>query len=166
MTKTKTMFFGVFLSLCALGISFFAGCGVTKGAWVEFQSEYHVYYTSYMYPTANAHICVYENEEHGEFETPMLTITFYPRILGPDTIDGKKTTIVDVSGRYYEMHVDIVKSSIIYSPEKSIYLNGTKLEGKIHDLDTMIFFTYEDFGLICGNSSGSISGFVNVIEYK
>ena len=68
--------------------------------------------------------------------------------------------------------VAIKKDSTVYSPDKSIYLNSTKLEkiGKndsIYDGDSLIIYHFEDCGLIRSNKSGKIdSTIINIIEYR
>lgn len=145
-------------------------CGVVPCAWVKLDMEGYVIYTTHMYSSGGEHIYLYESEEMAEDDTYhsnyMIAISFYPRILGPDTIEGQRTTTVDISSES-EMHVYINKNTSIYSPTKKVYLNGTPLEPtRFDDLSNLLCLTYIDFGLVRGNPNGQINNFINTIEYK
>lgn len=142
----------------------FVGCGTTAGAWVALKSEGYVVYTSYKYPTSHSHIVLWESKEKAQesFATPSLEITFYPGILAPDEVNGEKTTVVDLSGRYHDMQVYVDKSSSIYDANKSIYLNGKKLTPTYtNDLDNLLSLMFENFEISKGTSDN-----INYIEYK
>ena len=160
------------IALIAFTATLSVGCGgsVVPCAWVEFKSDLLVVYTSNMYASGGEHIYLYESEElaqNDKYHTEQsLSVTFYPRILGADTVDGRKTTIVDIS-KYSDMTVYVYKDKTLYSPEKSIYLNGSKLTPtNVNDLDLIYALHFEDVPLERGNPNGSINGKVNVIEYK
>ncbi len=167
--KTVPVLISVVL-LLLFAVSFSACEPVIPGAWVSLDMDGYVVYTANMYSSGGEHIYLYASEEdcredayHSRY---LLAVSFYPRILGPDTLDDKRTTIVDVSGEY-EMHVALNKSASIYSETKKVYLNGTALaEYKDTNYDSMRFKEYRNFGLIRGNPDGKINGVINVLQYR
>ena len=152
--------------LCAI---LFFGCfnKVTPCAWVTFESEGYVYYSTSMYGTGRDHIYLYENESDAEKSgTEALSVVFEPRILGPEEVNGKKATLVDISTTY-SMRVYINKKRAIYSPDKSIYLNGEKLTPtRVDDGEILLCLKYEGFTLERGNPNGKLNGKINILEYK
>ena len=140
---------------------------VAPAAWVRLEAgDGKVYYSTDMYGYNSAHISYYENEEDTR---AVIEISFSPRILGPDEVDGVKTTLVDVA-RFYAMYITVYKNNDTYSPDKAFYLNGaeTPLEPTRSDdtYSSFVTFEFENFGLVRGNPGGRINGVVNVIEYK
>ena len=153
------------ICICVCGIS---ACGsVVPVAWIRLEAGGgQVYYTADMYAITGAHIYLYENETDN---SPVIEISFSPRILGADTVDGVRTTTVDISGPY-AMYITVNKNNSIYSDDKAFYLNGaeTPLVPDRFDESYASFKTleFQNFGLIRGNPNGKINGVVNVIEYK
>ena len=162
--KKKFLFLSLILAVLVSIPAFLTGCG-TKCAWVALKVDSgYVYYTSYKYPTSHSHIVLWESEEEAqeEYANPSMEITFYPCIMGPDTINEEKATIVDLSQRYHDMEVAIYKDSSIYDTSKSVYLNGKKLTPtRTNDYDNMIFFWFENYEISAGTSDN-----INYIEYK
>ena len=161
-----------FAVICVFSCAFaFSACeNVVPCAWVKLDMEGYVYYSSNMYASGGHHVYLYENQEASAADTYragyMMAITFYPRILGADTIEGVRTTTVDIS-RWYSMTVYISKSSSIYDEGKHIYLNGEVLEAsQTDDLSSLLCLSFEDFSFVRGNPGGTLNNFVNVIEYK
>lgn len=159
--------------VCPLSLS--ACESVAPGAWVTLKTDGgYVYYTSYMYNTSHGHIVYYASEEDSEKAADktnfgsfdIITITFSPRILGPEVRGETKTTIVDVKS-WYEMDVSVNKSHESYSANKKMYLNGMELEPyDTFDSEYLTIWHYKDFGLIRGNPNGRINDVINVLEYK
>lgn len=165
--KKTVRLFSVLLSLIALLSLGFSACQrVTPAAWVELRAgDGYVVYTSDMYGITRAHIYCYDDDST---EKTAIEITFIPRILGSDTVDGVKTTLVDVSGAY-EMTVIVYKGSSLYSAEKDFYLNDVKLTpypSASYDGESIISLNFRDFTLVRGNPNGKLNGVINVIEYK
>ena len=143
---------------------------VVPAAWVKLDMEGHVVYTANMYPSSGDHIYLYESEQDAADDTYhadyALAITFYPRILGADTVNGERTTIVDISS-YCTMTVYINKTKSVYAADKNIYLNGTKLVADLtNDFDTLLCLSFEHFTLERGNPGGRENGIINRIEYR
>ena len=170
----KRIFNFIFAFICIFAFTFcLTGCfggGVVPCAWVKLDMEGYIVYTSNMYSSGGDHIYLYENEEeasddtyHSNYE---LSVVFYPRIMGADTVDGERTTTVDISS-YYSMNIYINKSKSVYSASKKIYLNDQELAySQIDDLETLLCLTFENFTFVRGNPNGHINGFVNKLEYK
>ncbi|MBP5466842.1 MAG: hypothetical protein J6Y43_04710, partial [Clostridia bacterium] len=117
------------------------------------------------------HIYLYENQEDAEDDkyhsNCALTVTFYPRIMGADTVDGVRTTTVDMANGNYAMNIYVYKNKSVYSPEKKVYLNGEELVASYEDdLEYLVALTFNDFVLVRGNPNGHINGFINVLEYR
>lgn len=168
--KRKIFFALAFIMLVAACASMLSGCfGVVPCAWVTLDMEGYVRYSTDMYGSVNGHICLWEDAETAQNDTYnanyLLKIQFYPRILGPDSINDTQTTTVDISGEY-EMIVTINAS--IYSDSKHVYLNGEQLTPSSSYDGSVYFkqFTYSNFGLVRGNPNGHINNFINTIEYK
>ena len=140
---------------------------VVPAAWVKLVSDRgYAVYTTDMYGYTDAHIYLYTDET---CEEVMLKIEFTPRILGPETVDGVKTTLVDLSYDPYTMYVYVYKTAEIYSEEKEVYLNGKKLTPAYEERTASPYFItlqYVNFGLVRGNPNGKINGVINTIEYK
>lgn len=165
----KRYFFGILLFLATC---LFSGCfgGVVPCAWVRLNMEGHIYYSSNMYASGGNHIYFYENDADAEgdtyFSNCALTIVFYPRILGADTVNGVKTTTVDISSDY-SMTVNVYKGKSIFSDSKKVYLNGEELQpSHSYESSVLLALTFNDFTLTRGNPNGHFNEFVNVIEYK
>lgn len=169
----KKKFFSVAIALvcilvCGVCLS---GCifeSVVPCAWVRLDMEGYIYYSATVY--GGDHICYYENAEDAENDryhaNCSITVTFFPRILGADTVDGVRTTTVDIS-RSYSMMVYVYKNKSIYSAEKKIYLNGQELQySNVNDLENLVCYTFDNFTFVRGNPNGQANGFVNTIEYK
>ena len=169
--KKKILSFIFAFALVVSGCLCFSSCGVVPCAWVKLDMEGYVYYSSDMYGTTADHIYLYESQEIAASDTHrvqyLLSINFYPRILGADTVNDERTTTVDISKKGYSMHVTIDKDEM-YSPEKKLYLNDVALEPTTSNIDGayLVFFTYENFTFVRGNPGGRLNGKVNKIEYK
>ncbi len=158
------------LSTLALSISLYGCLGYVKCAWVALDMDGYILYTTNMYSSGGNHIYLYESEEdalddhyHAAY---MLSIVFYPRIMGPDTINGIKTTTVDI-GSKYTMDVHINKNSSIYAQEKLVYLNDEALTyTNKYDYDTLLCLSFENFKFVQGNPKGKINNFINLVAYK
>lgn len=169
MKRNRTKFYLISALVFAVIFIFnLTACGaVVPVAWVRLDAGGgQVYYTADMYAMNGAHIYLYENETDN---SPVIEISFSPRILGADTVDDIRTTTVDVSGPY-AMYITVYKNNSIYSEEKAFYLNGAEIP-LVPDRsdDTYASFKtleFQNFGLIRGNPNGKINGVVNVIEYK
>lgn len=168
--KRKSFFAFAIIMLIIACASMLSGCfGVTPCAWVALDMEGYKYYSSNAYTSGGDHIYLYENEEVAQNDTYhtdcLISIGFYPRILGADTIDGLRTTTVDISG-WYEMKVTI--KTELYSESKHIYLNDNQLTpNNFYDGGEYFkILSFENFGLVRGNPGGHLNNFVNKIEYK
>ena len=146
------------------------GCGmVVPCAWVKLDMDGYIVYTANMYASGGDHIYLYESEEdaaddryHAAFS---IAIVFYPRILGADTVDGERTTTVDVSS-WYSMTVYINKNKSVYASSKKVYLNGEVLTPtNTSDLESLLCLNFEGFSFVRGNTDGSFNGYVNSIVY-
>lgn len=162
----KVLFVFIMLLVCLCAVNFIACETVVPAAWVSVNTEGGYFrYTTDMYGSASAHIYCYDDEE---LQNKAFEITFSPRILGPEEVEGKKTTLVDVSGKY-AMYITIYKASSIYSETKSFYLNGAEtplVPTKTDDYETLVYMEFNDFGLVRGNPNGKINGVINTLEYK
>ena len=166
--KTKRLSI-VFALICLVACSVvLSACGsVVPCAWVRFESDGLVYYTSDMYGQTGDHIYIYETQEDADAKDYAITVRFDPRILGLDTMNDVKTQTVDIS-KWHDMTVIIYKSKTdTYSSSKKVYLNGTALTpSTTSDLDSLVSYTFKNVNLVRGNPNGKINGYVNVIEYK
>ena len=170
-----------FLTL-TLALMCFAFCGllcacenVVPCAWVKLKADGYIYYSSRMYPGSDYHIQLYESEEefHEQFKQDLLTINFYPRILGADdTADEVRVTTVDVT-KPNDVEITVVVNKIapnsLYSPEKHVYLNDEVLVADpeyTYDGSSIISWTFRNVNLVRGNPGGQFNHFINVIEYK
>ena len=170
----KNVFVGLLMCCLIVGISFmFVACGsYVPVAWVQFKFDegYVVYNASDVYAFNGYHVRLYENEEHGMFESPVLEIRVSPRSMGSEDrkVNGEtvKTVLVDLSQKRYAMYVTLYTNNSIYSSEKSFYLNGEKLAGNKTTHDGFISYTFENFGLIEGNPNAHMNEIVNIFEYK
>ena len=144
-----------------------AACGkVVPCAWVKFKTDGIVVYTADMYGQTGEHIYIYETQEDLDNKDYAITVRFQPRIMGVDTVDGVKTTTVDISS-WHDMTVTINKSSSYYGEDKHVYLNNTLLTPTSDsNLTNLVSYTFENVNLVRGNPNGKINGYVNVIEYK
>ena len=172
MSKTIKNVYALFALFAALFCTFFfSACEtVAPAAWITLKTDGGtVYYSTDMYASTRPHIRYYENEEDEENGRPAIEIEFSPRILGPDEVDGVKTTLVDVAG-FYAMYITVFKDRTIYSPDKAFYLNGSEtplVPYKTHDeYSSFASYEFEEFGLVRGNPGGRLNGFINVLEYK
>ena len=154
----------IVFAICVCALSFSACGSAVPTAWVKFNADGgKVYYSTDMYGINSPHISYYENETD---ESPVITINFSPRILGPDFNDGERKTTVDISGVYI-MYITVYKDNDTYSDTKAFYLNDNALTpDRTNEYTDFISFEFEDFGLTRGNPNGRINGVVNVIEYK
>ena len=165
--KTKKMFavlITLIICLCSFNL---AACeNVVPAAWISVKTEGGYFrYTTDMYGNASAHVYCYDDEE---LQNKAFEITFSPRILGPEEVEGKKTTLVDVSDKY-AMYITIYKASSIYSETKTFYLNDSETSltpTKTDDYETLVYMEFNDFGLVRGNPNGKINGVINTLEYK
>ncbi|MBQ9486119.1 MAG: hypothetical protein IJU83_04695 [Clostridia bacterium] len=152
------------ICFCALEVS--ACETVAPAAWITLKTDGgKVYYSTDMYGNNGAHIYYYENETD---ENAVIEIRFSPRILGPETVDGTKTTLVDVAGTY-AMYITVHKENDTYSADKAFYLNGAEtplVPERTDDATYFVSFEFYDFGLIRGNPNGKINGVINTLEYK
>ena len=165
--KIKRISFALML-ICLVTCSIcLAACGkVVPCAWVKFNTEGTVVYTSDMYGQTGEHIYIYETQEDLDANNYAITVKFQPRILGVDTVDGVKTTTVDI-GDWHDMTVTIYKSSSYYDADKHVYLNNTQLTPtNTSNLTNLVAYTFKNVNLVRGNPNGKINGYVNVIEYK
>ena len=152
--------------------SVLSGCGVVPAAWVKLDMSGYVVYTSNMYSSGGDHIYLYNTKEEAEADrykaAYLMSIVFYPRILGADIlVDGKNTTtIVDISGAY-SMQITINKTKSLYDANKKIYLNGVELQPATRDdYDVLLFLYFNNFTLVRGNPGGQANGFINMIKYE
>lgn len=164
-------FFCFALLLLTCGI-FLTGCfgSVVPCAWVRLDMDGYIYYSSNVYASGGDHIYLYETEEDAEGDKHhvncILSVVFYPRILGADTVNGVRTTTVDVSAGY-SMTVNVYKKKSLYSADKKVYLNGEQIEASnTYDSEYLRCLTFENFTLTRGNPNGHFNEIVNVIEYK
>jgi len=170
MIKRLLNYMVAFMCVLISSICLFAGCGsVVPCAWVKLDMEGYIAYTSYAYP-GHGHILLYENEDDSKNDTYTtnyaINIEFLPRILGADTVNGIKTTIVDISS-YSEMAVYINKNKSVYDSDKKIYLNDKALTPTLtNNFDTLLCLTFDNLALTRGNPGGKFNEFINVIEYK
>lgn len=169
MRKILSMFiFVAFTLICSL---IFVGCdfGVVPGAWIKFKVDGgRVVYTSNMYASGGPAILYYENSEVVVDEEYAISISFYPRIMGKDERNGEDTTIVDMSEKQ-AMKISVRKTSLVYSPEKSIYLNGEKLTPESNgtsESEYLKIMFFDNLEFKRGNPGGHENNIVNVIEYK
>ncbi len=187
MKKTYRTIVSIILMLVLL-VSLSSCIGnVTPFGYTTFKTKDNqvAYYDSSMYGT---HIYIFENESmmpNGNDEkyidngalyrldcesSSIITIGF-KRILGVEVLDSTRATLVEMDKWYY-IEVSIQKDSSVYSSNKSIYLNGVKLEKNnkndlISDGEYVIIYHFEDCGLMRSNKNGKIdSSIINVIEYK
>ena len=169
----KRTFGAAFFGAVSIGcVILFSACAssVVPCAWVRLDMDGSVVYTSDTYAVVGAHVYFYENEDEmtaDENRTNYdLSITFYPRILGKDTVGGEKTTTVDISSDC-SMTVYINKTKEFYSENKKIYLNGSEITPKKRDdFDALLCLYFEDVAFIRGNPNGKLNGEVNVIQYR
>ena len=95
-----------------------------------------------------------------------MAITFYPRILGKDTINDEVTTTVDIS-KNYSMQVTVSKTAFSDYETRKVYLNGIALTPtSVNDQSSLYFLNFENFTFVRGNPNGHINGEINRIEYK
>ena len=161
-----------FTMIFACAVCLTACESVVPAAWVylKMDSGYTIYTTN-MYSSGGDHIYYFENEEDAtDKNNSVLQITFYPRILGPEEIEidgvNQRTTLVDMSGNV-DFKVYVIKSSSVYSAEKSVYLNGSKLTASsTYNSDVLLALTFENVNLIRGNPNGQRNNAVNFIEYN
>ena len=169
----KNVFVGLMMCL-VVGLSFmFVACGsYVPCAWVQFKfDEGHIVYNaSDVYAYRGAHVYLYENEEPGTYELPVMEIRFSPRCMGSEAreVNGEtvKTVLFDISEKWYAMYVTVYTGNSIYSSEKSIYLNGEKLVGEKSQHDGFVSYEFENFGLVQGNPNAHMNDEINLIEYK
>lgn len=143
---------------------------VVPCAWVALDADGYVVYTSNMYASGGEHIYLYDNERDAQNDTAharcAMSITFYPRIMGVDTVDGYETTIVDISQKA-SMVAYIYKQHGIYSADKSFYINGIKLKSSSSiEYDIVVCYTFDNLPLERGNPGGKENGKINRIEYR
>ena len=167
----KRLFSVVLVITCVLLSGSLIACeNVVPGAWVKLDMDGYVVYTSNMYASGGDHVYLYDDEEtakddkhHANYN---MAIVFFPRILGADTINDERTTIVDISS-WYSMTIYINKGKEIYEEGKKIYLNDEELTAShVDDLDVLLCLTFEDFTFLRGNPNGQLNNVINRIEYK
>lgn len=146
------------------------GESVVPCAWVKLDMDGYIVYTANMYASGGDHIYLYETEEEAAEDryhaNYLVSVVFYPRILGADTIEGIKTTTVDISSNY-SMTIYVNKTRSAYSAEKKVYLNDEEItSSQVDDLDVLLCMTFDNFTLVRGNPGGRMNNFVNKIEYK
>ena len=174
----KKIFIGFMLVAMVIVSSLtFVGCGsVVPGAWTKLEVEGlengKIFYTSHMYASGGPAILYYENPDDATGDkynaAYTISISFYPRILGADDRNGERTTIVDLSEKQ-AMSFSVSKTSAIYSPDKSVYLNGEKLTPEragTLDGESLSIMFFDNLKLIRGNPGGHENNIINVIEYK
>lgn len=171
MKKKIFSFIAFAVSLLSLALCL-SGCfeSVVPAAWVKLDMEGYVYYTANMYASGGDHIYLYETEAEAEADTYhtdySIAVVFYPRILGADTIEGERTTTVDISSNY-SMNIYINKSKSVYSATKKVYLNDQELPAtRTDDLEYLLCLSFENFTFVRGNPNGQFNEFINKLEYK
>lgn len=147
------------------------GEGVTPVAYTRFipYGEQYVYYSSDVYGLEHGQIEVLKSKEESERQFASFDLNFrFTRCLGADNIDDYRYTLVDLSNKKVDFHVDINKNAEIYSAEKKIYLNGVALTPTdTWDGDVLLGLTFEDVSFIRTNTNGTLdSAKTNTIEYK
>ncbi|MBQ7467223.1 MAG: hypothetical protein IJS74_04075 [Clostridia bacterium] len=168
--------FAVFMlmTLVLAGSLTFAGCAsVVPGAWTKLKVDGGlVVYTANMYSSGGPAIVYYENPDDATgdryYVNCAISISFYPRIMGKDERNGENTTIVDLSEKQ-AMSFSVSKTSEIYSPDKSVYLNGEKLTPETNgssDGEYLKIMFFDNLKLKRGNPGGHENNVINVIEYK
>ena len=186
MKKLLLVFLIVFSLISVISFSACAGSKVTSFAYTSYRlvDNQVAYYDSIMYGT---HVYIFEDESYMpngddvkykdnnaqyrmDCETNSIITIRYKRSLGVEEVNGDNATLVETD-LWYFIEVSIKKSSSIYSTDKAIYLNGTKLEknnknDSIYDYDSLIIYHFEDCGLKRSNPNGKINGVINYIEYK
>ena len=187
MKRKFLSFVSVFVLICS---TFCAGCfvNVTPVAFVTYKStgEQYVQYSSIMY--SNPQLYLYASEAdvpngndpiyidngplyRSDCQSAAILYIEFNRNLGADTIYETRGMYVDVQDFTF-MYVTINKDNSVYSAEKDLYLNGTKLEvsanshNSFHDYTNFVTYYFEDFGLLRTNSKGYIENIINTIEYK
>ena len=154
------------------------GCtndGVTPVAYTRFISSgtQYVFYTSYVYATANGHIQVWKDYEESQRQFGSMDIMFtFTKCDGADDLDGNRYILVDLSDKTVDFTVDILKSSDIFDVNKKIYLNGEALtpsqtDGADSESDPLYILTFTDITFTRTNTGGKLDGTkVNTLEYK
>jgi len=170
--------------LLVLPLSSCAGSNVTPVALVGYkaQGDEFAYYDSvmvadhvYVFESADDFPVAADYDQPADFRLACFDASFlrirYKRILGSENVDGQTFHYVDVAD-WYMVEVAVEKDSPLYSPQKSVYLNGKKLAatGKhdsVYESDLLVIFHFEDCGLARSNVGGTIhTDVVNLIEYK
>lgn len=142
---------------------------VTPAAYVRFDtgdSSQVVVYSTSMYLDQ---VKVYVSQEALDTDSGSPALIFdFPRILGPDELEGKRYTVVDLSESKQYLNFYIYKGSGLYDDSKKLYLNGVAMvPGLIQENDSMWVFSYVNVPYKRTNENGKIDpNAVNVLEYK
>ena len=165
----------LFTLLAALILTGCQGGGVTPVAYTRFVSSgtQYVFYTSYVYATANGHIQVWKDYEESQRQFGSMDIMFtFSKCDGADDLDGNRYILVDLSDKTVDFTVDILKSSDIFDVNKKIYLNGealtpSQIDGADSESDPLYILTFTDIAFTRTNVGGKLdSEKTNRLEYK
>ena len=140
---------------------------VTPVAYTRFDSStgQYVYYSS---KVGGPQLFIYRDDDEPKTQFPVTDIEFsFTRCCGADDLEGERYILVDLTKNITYTTVLIDKERI-YSPSKSIYLNGKAYEPDQIDVgDYSVILTFEELPFVRTNPHGRINPeAVNVIEYK